>query len=366
MKNTKTYRSSSFGTITSKKLNKLIQNLAFRTSSGDEIYFTDNRDPPARYDILKCFFSKEEKLRSIKVGSFDGTKPAAKQFYINDTTDLWVPQSQCNKPCMPGFRKTKIETVCCYNCTPCAEGEMSNTTERDGCIPKKIDFLSYEDTLGATLFVIALIFSFICAVILGVFIKYRETPIVRVNNRNLSFIIAFNATKPVSKLKKYVGTQLSIVLVIVCSLGEIVISVVWIVSSPSFSEADTLTDQDTIILLCNEGSNSFFFCIIGYMGTLALLSFIAAFLAKDFPDRFNEAKNITFSMLVFCSVWVTFVPAYLSSKGSRMVAVEIFAILSSSVGLLGCIFIPKCYVIFLTPKVNTRHTFVIRLLKNLG
>uniref|UniRef100_A0A803JXY7 G-protein coupled receptors family 3 profile domain-containing protein n=1 Tax=Xenopus tropicalis TaxID=8364 RepID=A0A803JXY7_XENTR len=336
-------------------------------------------------------------------------------------------QYQCSEPCKPGFRKAKVEGVpsCCYTCVLCADGEMSNITDaqsctkcskyeksnsgRTSCIPRDINYLSYDDHLGSTLSSISVTFSISCAVILGIFIKYRETPIVRANNRYLSclllislmlcflctllfigrptqiccllrqvtfgivftisvssvlaktltVIIAFNATKPGSKLKKYVGTQLAIVLVIVCCLGEIIISIVWLASNPPFPEDDTLSDADTIILLCNEGSGCFFFCIIGYIGTLALLSFIAAFLAKDFPDRFNEAKNITFSMLGFCSVWGAFVPAYLSSKGSRMVAVEIFAILSSSAGLLGCIFIPKCYIIFLRPELNTKANRII-------
>uniref|UniRef100_A0A1B8YAD8 G-protein coupled receptors family 3 profile domain-containing protein n=2 Tax=Xenopus tropicalis TaxID=8364 RepID=A0A1B8YAD8_XENTR len=415
------------------KLNEIIQNKGFEMTSGDKMHFKLKGDPSTQYDILKCFFLEEGGARTVKVGSFDLSKPAGNRLSINTSADLWGPYfaecpiSQCNEPCVPGYRKSKIEgkPLSCYKCVSCAEGEISNTTdaqscircskdemsnkEKNGCIPKNINFLSYEDMLGATLSFISVICSIACAVILGIFIKYRETPIVRANNRYLSclllislmlcflctllfigrptqiccllrhvtfgvvftisvssvlaktltVIIAFNATKPGSKLKKYVGTQLATILVIVCSLGESIISIVWLASNPPFSETDFFSDPYYIILQCNEGSGYFFFCIIGYIGTLALLSFIAAFLAKDFPDRFNEAKNITFSMLGFCSVWGAFVPAYLSSKGSRMVAVEIFAILSSSAGLLGCIFIPKCYIIFLRPDIyNSKHTIV--------
>uniref|UniRef100_A0A1B8Y802 G-protein coupled receptors family 3 profile domain-containing protein n=1 Tax=Xenopus tropicalis TaxID=8364 RepID=A0A1B8Y802_XENTR len=415
------------------QLNALMPHVAFRTSSGDQIYFRDNGDPPARYDILKWYFFGEGNKKSIKVGSFVTSRSDGDQLFVNNSANLWGPyfsefvQSQCSEPCKPGFRKAKIQgqLSCCYTCVLCADGEMSNITDaqsctkcskyeksnsgRTSCIPRDINYLSYDDHLGYTFYSISVILSITCAVILGIFIKYRETPIVRANNRYLSclllislmlcflctllfigrptqiccllrqvtfgivftisvssvlaktltVIIAFNATKPGSKLKKYVGTQLAIILVIVCCLGEIIISIVWLASNPPFPEDDTLSDADIIILQCNEGSGSFFFCIIGYIGTLALLSFIAAFLAKDFPDRFNEAKNITFSMLGFCSVWGAFVPAYLSSKGSSMVAVEIFAILSSSAGLLACIFIPKCYMLFLRPELNTKANRII-------
>ncbi|KAM4771265.1 vomeronasal type-2 receptor 26-like [Rhinophrynus dorsalis] len=286
-------------------------------------------------------------------------------------------------------------------CMKCSKYEKPNK-KRDGCIPKNINFLSYADTLGLIFTSVALLFFITTLVILVIFVKYRETSIVKANNRNLSslllislmmcflstllfigcptriccllrqvtfgvvftisvssvlgktliVIIAFNATRPGSGLKKYVGTRLSTVLVLLCTLGVIVISIAWLASYPPFMEADVLSDMETINLVCNEGSLVFFFSVIGYMGTLALLSFIFAYLAKEFPDRFNEAKNITFSMLMFCSVWVSFVPAYLSTKGSRVVAVEIFAILSSSAGLLIFIFSPKCYIIFSNPELN--------------
>ncbi|KAG8445925.1 hypothetical protein GDO86_010647 [Hymenochirus boettgeri] len=337
-----------------------------------------------------------------------------------------IPQSLCNEPCAPGYRvsERKGESPCCYDCVQCPDGEISNITDapsclkcpeyeksdgkRTVCIPKTINYLSFEDPLGTCLVSFAVMLLITTCAVLGIFVKHWDTPMVKANNQNLSclllislmlcflctflfighptrfccllrqvtfgvvftisissilaktltVIIVFNATKPGSKMKKYLGSKLSIMLVMVSSLGTTVISILWTTFYPPFPEADTSSTYNTIILLCNEGSITFFFCIIGYMGTLSVLSFFVAFLAKDFPDRFNEAKNITFSMLVFCSVWVSFVPAYLSSKGSKMVAVELFAILSSSAGLLGCIFFPKCFIIFFRPELNRKQSAV--------
>ncbi|KAM8975567.1 vomeronasal type-2 receptor 26-like [Pelodytes ibericus] len=290
----------------------------------------------------------------------------------------------------------------------CLEYEWPNET-KDQCIPKLEEILYYTDVLAAVFVSTLILFCLMTMVILLLFVTYRDTPIVKANNRNLSFIllvsimlsflcvflflgrpvditcmlrqvsfgiifsvavssvlaktimvyIAFKSIKPGSMWKKWIKLKLSHSVVLFCSSIQVIISISWLATSPPFQEQDTHSYQEKIIIQCNEGSVIAFYSVLGYMALLAAVSFIIAFLARTLPDSFNEAKYITFSMLVFCSVWIAMIPAYLSTKGKYMVAVEVFAILASSAGLLGCIFFPKCYIILFRPDVNTK-TYMFR------
>ncbi|XP_044210875.1 extracellular calcium-sensing receptor-like [Thunnus albacares] len=412
-----------------------LQKVNFTTPFGDQVSFDENGDALPVYDIMNWLWLPDGRTKVQNVGEVKKSAFKGEELTLDENKIFWnfqfkePPQSVCSESCPPGTRiaRKKGQPECCFDCIPCSDGKISNNTDsmectscpedfwsnpqRDHCVPKKIEFLSYHEPLGICLTTTSLLGTFICAVVLGIFTHHRSTPIVRANNSELSFLLlislklcflcsllfigsprlwtcqlrhaafgisfvlcvscilvktmvvlaVFKASKPGGGASlKWFGAMQQRGTVLVLTSIQAAICTAWLVSSSPAPYKNIQYQNDKIIYECVVGSTVGFAVLLGYIGLLAILSFLLAFLARNLPDNFNEAKFITFSMLIFCAVWVAFVPAYVNSPGKYADAVEVFAILASSFGLLVALFGPKCYIILLRPERNTKKALMGR------
>ncbi|XP_030600105.1 extracellular calcium-sensing receptor-like [Archocentrus centrarchus] len=412
-----------------------LERVNFTTPFGDQVSFDENGDALPIYDVMNWLWLPDGSTKIQHVGEVKTTAFKGEELILDEDKIFWnfeskkPPRSVCSESCPFGTHvvRKKGEPECCFDCIPCSEGKITNKSnslectscpedfwsnpQRDHCVPKKTEFLSYHEPLGICLTATSLLGTFICAVILGIFIYHRRTPIIRANNSELSFqlllslklcflcsllfigrprlwtcqlrhaafgisfvlcvscilvktmvvLAVFKASKPGGGASlKWFGAMQQRGTVLVLTSIQAAICTTWLVSSSPVPHKNTQYHNDKIVYECAVGSTVGFAVLLGYIGFLAFLSFLIAFLARNLPDSFNEAKLITFSMLIFCAVWVAFVPAYVSSPGNLADAVEVFAILASSFGLLITLFGPKCYIILLRPEMNTKKAIMGR------
>ncbi|XP_027136114.1 vomeronasal type-2 receptor 1 [Larimichthys crocea] len=444
-----------------------LKNVRFKVPHTDEeIYFEDG-DVEGFYEIINWQFDSNGEISYISVGQYNGTAAPEDRMTIKNDSIVWnnevlePPRSVCSENCQPGTRKgiRQGEPVCCFDCIPCADGEISNTTNarecilcseddwsneaHDACVPKIIEFLAFGEPLGITLIVISAFGALVTIAVAVVFIMNIGTPLVKANDALLSFSLLFSlvvtflcsivflgepqnwscmtsqvalalgfalclssimgkaavlmlraqalkaararskaaakAAKAAAEAAANSGSPDVIVtntnnindvntsanpevdrltfahqraMAAVATLIQAIACTVWLIVLPPHAFKNTSAQNIKIILECDEGSVVFICCIFAYDILLALIAFIFAFIARKLEDHVSEGKSMTFGMLVFFIVWISFVPAYLSTRGKFMVAVQIFAILASSFGLLTCIFLPKCYVLLVKPERN--------------
>ncbi|NWT21159.1 CASR protein, partial [Vireo altiloquus] len=407
---------------------KHLRHLNFTNNMGEQVDFDEFGDLVGNYSIINWHLSPEDgSVIFEEVGHYNVYAKKGERLFINENKILWggfskeVPFSNCSRDCLPGTRKGIIEgePTCCFECVDCPDGEYSDETDASACdkcpedywsnenhtscIPKQIEFLAWTEPFGIALTLFAVLGIFLTSFVLGVFTKFRNTPIVKATNRELSYLLLFSllccfssslffigepqnwtcrlrqpafgisfvlciscilvktnrvllvfeAKIPTSLHRKWWGLNLQFLLVFLCTFVQIVICVIWLYTAPPSSYRNHELEDEIIFITCHEGSLMALGFLIGYTCLLAAICFFFAFKSRKLPENFNEAKFITFSMLIFFIVWISFIPAYASTYGKFVSAVEVIAILAASFGLLACIFFNKVYIILFKPSRNT-------------
>ena len=301
-----------------------------------------------------------------------------------------------------GFLCSQSSVLCPLGqreCDQCGEDYWSNP-QKSECVLKEVEFLAYDEALGFTLVILSIFGALVVLAVTTVYVIHRYTPLVMGNGRKLSFLIQVSLVITLLSSMLFIGKpynwsctacQITLVLgfslclscipgktislfsayrisksktrlisihplywkiiVLTSVLVEIGICIAYLVLNPPRVYKNMESQNIKIILECNEGSIELLCSMFGMDVFLALPGFLTTFVARQLPqDNYYEGKRTTFGMLVVFIIWISVVPAYLSTKGKFKVAVETFAILASSYGLLGCTFAPKCFIILLSQR----------------
>ncbi|CAJ1061501.1 G-protein coupled receptor family C group 6 member A [Xyrichtys novacula] len=319
------------------------------------------------------------------------------------------------------FKKTaEGQHTCCYECINCTENYYSNSTDMDQCLscdvdtewspqgssscyPKELQFFSWLDGFAIILLTFSVLGILFTLLVSALFLHQRETPVVKAAGGPLSQAILFSLVISYVSAMLFVGQPtgfqckarqvlfgISFTLCVSCILVKtlqillafqfnpelqqvlkrlyqpyVVVSICvalqvatctcWLVLKSPFNTTRKL--PTSLLEDCDEGSYVAFGVMLGYIAVLAFVCFICAFKGRKLPQHYNEAKFITFSMLLYLISWLLFVPIYVTTTGPYLPAVEMVVILISNYGILSCHFFPKCYVILFKKEQNTKSAF---------
>ncbi|XP_043464455.1 metabotropic glutamate receptor 2-like isoform X2 [Leptopilina heterotoma] len=409
------------------ELLQYLRNVEFEGLSGDEFKFDSNGDGPARYNIIHFKQISPGVYNWIRVGKYlDGKlllNMSEVQFKLGHPQP---PESVCSLPCEDGQAKKYVEGErCCWHCFNCTQYQIRDPVDETQCVmcpqgtvPDEThsycrdipeEFLRPESAwaIGAMSFSTTGILMTLFVV--GVFLKFNDTPVVRASGRELSYILLsgillcylvtftlilrpsnivcgiqrftagfcftvvyaalltktnrisriFNVNKHSAKRPSFISPKSQLIICSGLVSVQILINGVWMIIDPAKAMHHYPTREDNL-LVCNSYIDASYMIAFTYPIILIVICTVYAVLTRKIPEAFNESKHIGFTMYTTCVIWLAFVPLYFGTGNHvalRITSMSITISLSASV-TIACLFSPKLYIILIRPERNVRQSMM--------
>ena len=408
----------------SSDLELYLKNVSFEGLTG-RVQFDEYGNPlTSSYDIIN--FHRDNRNRDgihLKrlVGSWEGTR--LKRLFINDSEIKWhgsgnwtVPVSMCRSQCSPGFFQTPT-TPCCWDCVKCPSGTFSSNVgatnctecpsrkksnnESTSCVDLPIVNVSWKSSIAMVMIGFTSLGQLLTSLSFLIFLKYRNTPIVKACNRELTFLLLtaifayfglvyLTLAKPtdffcritpiwrsisiatcvsllllktirilnafdIRLMIKHCNVEIKSILVVLLNIVSVSVLAFWILLDPP--SQDIIQSRENILLTCLPHRTMTGLALhAANCGSIAILSLVTtyyAFKVRRLPENFNEGRYIGFAMYILLLAAIAYYPVEFGVEGWNGTIVTCTTTLVSSYGLLGSIYAPKLYVILRRPERNT-------------
>ncbi|KAH8309912.1 hypothetical protein KR059_003996, partial [Drosophila kikkawai] len=398
--------------------NNYLLNVSFIDLAGSEVKFDRQGDGLARYDILNYQRLENSSGYQYKVIGkwFNGLQ-------LNSETVVWnkeaeQPMSACSLPCEVGMIKKQQGDTCCWICDSCESYEyvFDEFTCKDcgpglwpyadklSCFSLNIQYMRWNSLFAIIPMAIAIFGIAVTLIVIVLFAKNHDTPLVRASGRELSYTLLFgilvcycntfaliakptigscvlqrfgigvgfsiiysalltktnrisrifhSASKSAQRLK-YISPQSQVIITASLIAIQILITMIWMVVEPPGTRF-YYPDRTEVILKCKIQDMSFLFSQL-YNMILITICTVYAIKTRKIPENFNESKFIGFTMYTTCIIWLAFVPIYFGTGNSYEIQITTLCIsisLSASVALV-CLYSPKVYILVFHPDKNVR------------
>ncbi|XP_070535582.1 extracellular calcium-sensing receptor-like [Ptychodera flava] len=313
-------------------------------------------------------------------------------------------QPKCCHECVPCAEGEITNQTDLPVCITCPEGFWSNANNTH-CDLKVQDYLSWTDTSGMVAVCSAVIGTILTCVTLLIFAMNRNTPIVKAANRelcimmlvflalcfisclsfvghpnrfqcNMQIIQGIFHTSAVSLIlvkthrlltifrsklpsalqeRRFAKLQLQLLLLTFLVVFHVALVVALLVIAPPDVERNDELSKTVTYIHCKSSNVVFSLSTSMYTWLVSGICLILAFKSRKLPDNFNEAKFITFAMVLYFIVWSFYYPSSILTYGKLRALFRCLVNIISGAALLVSIFIPKCYIILCKRELNTKE-----------
>ncbi|VDM52581.1 unnamed protein product [Angiostrongylus costaricensis] len=249
------------------------------------------------------------------------------------------------------------------------------TEDRKGCYDLSIAHLRYMrwnslysivPAIFAVIGIIATLF------VVGVYIMYNETPVVKASGRELSYLLLIsmimcyamtfvllskpNAATMSARRPLFISPLSQVVLTSMLAGVQLISSLIWLLVVPPGSRHN-YPSRDQVVLTCNVPDHHFLYSL-AYDGILIIACTVYAVKTRKVPENFNETKFIGFSMYTTCVVWLSWIFFFFGTGSDFQVQIQTTSLcisisMSANVALV-CIFSPKLWIILFEKHKNVR------------
>lgn len=282
------------------------------------------------------------------------------------------------------------------------------------CIDIPQEYLQFTDPIALTAMAFASIGILATISVALIFLKHRDTPVVKASGRELSFVLLagiflcytmtffilskpskyicgsqivgigfcfsvcysailtktnrisriFRAGKRTIKRPKFISPESQLIICASLVACQVLISLIWLLISPP-KAVSFYARRDDHQLVCEAAIGFAYMIGFSYPIFLVLVCTVYAVITRKIPEAFNESKYIGFTMYTTCIIWAAFVVIFFSTSHSIQVrlATMCFSISLSATVALICMFTPKLYIILLRPDRNVRQSMMVKTAK---
>ncbi|MEE6507368.1 hypothetical protein FKM82_021082, partial [Ascaphus truei] len=327
-----------------------------------------------------------------------------------------ITLSNCSQQCEPGQRRQiQHYCTCCYLCENCPTGYFQNmSADPSTCTPclrhqwssemstqchnRVIEYLDWKDTITIVMTSLGSLILLFIAFVFVTFTAKCCTPIVKATGWISSLVLLVSLAFSLFSCHLFIGKPnafrclvrqpifsgsftvclalllgkslevsnlcgsrsacfqgcITYLCLLLSLLAQVGLCWAWFYWDPPSVLENSGVSASSLVIECKEGSFTGFGLLLFFNGFLALLCFMCTFLGQSPSQKLNQAKQITYAMLIYFVAWIFFIPTYATSKGKLVPLFQIFSGIISASGILGFYFLPKCYILLFQPQINTQ------------